>query len=251
VQRLTDAFRENEGRPPRVLVAKVGQDGHDRGQKVVASAFSDLGFSVDIGPLFATPAEAARQAAAARAANLPWRVAYRNAIGAATFVDHKVLGGLGSFVNRHAYGAATLLDPVTGKRVAQHAMTTGGKKGLTGFSFPVPRRLEDIIKYALLERERLGSTGFGGGVAIPHAKLPGLDRMCGVVVLLDLDTDEFVFYGTTCADRNTGRSDTTKNNNNRWGNITSPSRTNNNQKYTAVQTCTHTMHLVFSSWDSM
>ncbi len=62
VQRLTDAFRENEGRPPRVLVAKVGQDGHDRGQKVVASAFSDLGFSVDIGPLFATPAEAARQA---------------------------------------------------------------------------------------------------------------------------------------------------------------------------------------------
>ena len=50
-------------------------------------------------------------------------------------------------------GAATLLDPVTGKRVAQHAMTTGGKKGLTGFSFPVPRRLEDIIKYALLERE--------------------------------------------------------------------------------------------------
>ena len=55
-------------------------------------------------------AEAARQAAAARAANLPWRIAYRNAIGAATFVDHKVLGGLGSFVNRHAYGAATLVD---------------------------------------------------------------------------------------------------------------------------------------------
>ncbi len=47
---------------PRILVAKVGQDGHDRGQKVIASAFADLGFDVDIGPLFATPEEAARQA---------------------------------------------------------------------------------------------------------------------------------------------------------------------------------------------
>jgi methylmalonyl-CoA mutase len=62
VQRMTSAFRENEGRAPRVLVAKVGQDGHDRGQKVIASAFSDLGFAVDVGPLFATPAEAAQQA---------------------------------------------------------------------------------------------------------------------------------------------------------------------------------------------
>jgi methylmalonyl-CoA mutase len=56
------AFEANEGRRPRILVAKVGQDGHDRGQKVIASAFADLGFDVDIGPLFATPAEAARQA---------------------------------------------------------------------------------------------------------------------------------------------------------------------------------------------
>ena len=62
VQRMTAAFTENEGRPPRVLVSKVGQDGHDRGQKVVASAFSDLGFDVDVGPLFATPDEAAQQA---------------------------------------------------------------------------------------------------------------------------------------------------------------------------------------------
>ena len=54
--------RQNEGRRPRILVAKIGQDGHDRGQKVIASAFADLGFDVDIGPLFATPAEAARQA---------------------------------------------------------------------------------------------------------------------------------------------------------------------------------------------
>ncbi|MDB5650384.1 MAG: methylmalonyl-CoA mutase [Hyphomicrobiales bacterium] len=64
VQRVTQAFMENEGRKPRILVAKVGQDGHDRGQKVIASAFSDLGFEVDIGPLFATPEEAAAQAVA-------------------------------------------------------------------------------------------------------------------------------------------------------------------------------------------
>jgi len=62
VQKLVQQFEADEGRRPRILVAKVGQDGHDRGQKVIASAFADLGFDVDIGPLFATSAEAARQA---------------------------------------------------------------------------------------------------------------------------------------------------------------------------------------------
>ncbi len=62
VQKLVSEFEVNEGRRPRILVAKIGQDGHDRGQKVIASAFADLGFDVDIGPLFATSAEAARQA---------------------------------------------------------------------------------------------------------------------------------------------------------------------------------------------
>ncbi len=62
VQKLVEAFEENDGRRPRILVAKMGQDGHDRGQKVIASAFADLGFDVDIGPLFQTPEEAARQA---------------------------------------------------------------------------------------------------------------------------------------------------------------------------------------------
>ncbi|MFO0407427.1 MAG: methylmalonyl-CoA mutase [Labrys sp. (in: a-proteobacteria)] len=65
VQRVldaTEAFARNEGRRPRILVAKIGQDGHDRGQKVIATAFADLGFDVDIGPLFATPEEVARQA---------------------------------------------------------------------------------------------------------------------------------------------------------------------------------------------
>jgi methylmalonyl-CoA mutase len=58
----TDEFAKAEGRRPRILVAKMGQDGHDRGQKVIATAFADLGFDVDVGPLFQTPAEVARQA---------------------------------------------------------------------------------------------------------------------------------------------------------------------------------------------
>jgi methylmalonyl-CoA mutase len=62
VMGLVEAFERADGRRPRILVAKIGQDGHDRGQKVIASAFADLGFDVDIGPLFSTPEEVARQA---------------------------------------------------------------------------------------------------------------------------------------------------------------------------------------------
>ncbi len=61
-QKLAGKFAEMDGRRPRILVAKLGQDGHDRGAKVIATSFADLGFDVDIGPLFQTPAEAARQA---------------------------------------------------------------------------------------------------------------------------------------------------------------------------------------------
>lgn len=62
VREMTEEFLENEGRRPRIMVAKMGQDGHDRGAKVVASSYADLGFDVDIGPLFQTPAETAAQA---------------------------------------------------------------------------------------------------------------------------------------------------------------------------------------------
>jgi methylmalonyl-CoA mutase len=62
VQKLADDFEKREGRRPRILIAKMGQDGHDRGAKVIATAFADLGFDVDIGPLFQTPEETARQA---------------------------------------------------------------------------------------------------------------------------------------------------------------------------------------------
>jgi methylmalonyl-CoA mutase len=61
-QQMTDEFAKREGRRPRIMVAKMGQDGHDRGAKVVATGYADMGFDVDMGPLFQTPAEAAKQA---------------------------------------------------------------------------------------------------------------------------------------------------------------------------------------------
>ena len=60
--RMADEFAKMEGRRPRIMVAKMGQDGHDRGAKVVATGYADIGFDVDMGPLFQTPAEAAKQA---------------------------------------------------------------------------------------------------------------------------------------------------------------------------------------------
>ncbi len=62
IRKMTDEFENNFGRRPRILIAKMGQDGHDRGSKVIATAFADMGFDVDIGPLFQTPEETARQA---------------------------------------------------------------------------------------------------------------------------------------------------------------------------------------------
>jgi methylmalonyl-CoA mutase len=62
IQKKVDDFAKKAGRRPRLLVAKLGQDGHDRGAKIIATAFADMGFDVDIGPLFQTPAEAAREA---------------------------------------------------------------------------------------------------------------------------------------------------------------------------------------------
>ena len=62
VIQLSDKFSENQGRRPRILIAKVGQDGHDRGAKVIASSFADMGFDVDIGPLFQSPNDVVKQA---------------------------------------------------------------------------------------------------------------------------------------------------------------------------------------------
>ena len=62
VIKMAAAFEKTDGRRPRILIAKMGQDGHDRGQKVIVSAFADMGFDVDVGPLFSTPEEVAQQA---------------------------------------------------------------------------------------------------------------------------------------------------------------------------------------------
>jgi methylmalonyl-CoA mutase len=62
VRGMTDAFDTREGRRPRIMIVKMGQDGHDRGAKVISTAFADMGFDVDIGPLFQTPEEAAQDA---------------------------------------------------------------------------------------------------------------------------------------------------------------------------------------------
>jgi len=71
VRDLTDEFAEREGRRPRIMIAKMGQDGHDRGAKVVATAYADMGFDVDVGPLFQTPEETAKQAVLDRYSKLP------------------------------------------------------------------------------------------------------------------------------------------------------------------------------------
>jgi methylmalonyl-CoA mutase len=102
-RQLSDLFAEKNGRRPRILIAKLGQDGHDRGAKVIATSFADLGFDVDIGPLFQTPKEAARQAAendvhilgisslaAGHKTLVPQTIAELNAIGRG---DIKVIAG--------------------------------------------------------------------------------------------------------------------------------------------------------------
>ncbi|TYB41787.1 methylmalonyl-CoA mutase [Actinomadura chibensis] len=123
----TAAFAEAEGRRPRILVAKMGQDGHDRGQKVIATGFADLGFDVDVGPLFQTPAEVARQAVEAdvhvvgvnslAAGHLTLVPALREELAALGRSDIMiVVGGVippGDFAELRAAGAAAIFGPGT------------------------------------------------------------------------------------------------------------------------------------------
>ncbi|MFC4048138.1 methylmalonyl-CoA mutase [Actinomadura syzygii] len=123
----TAAFEEAEGRRPRILVAKMGQDGHDRGQKVIATGFADLGFDVDVGPLFQTPAEVARQAVEAdvhvvgvnslAAGHLTLVPALRAELAALGREDIMiVVGGVippGDFAELRAAGAAAIFGPGT------------------------------------------------------------------------------------------------------------------------------------------
>jgi methylmalonyl-CoA mutase len=124
---LVEKFAEAEGRRPRILVAKMGQDGHDRGQKVIATAFADLGFDVDVGALFQTPDEVARQAVEAdvhivgisslAAGHLTLVPALRAALDEAGREDIMiVVGGVipaGDFEALHEAGAAAVFPPGT------------------------------------------------------------------------------------------------------------------------------------------
>ena len=125
--RLVERFAEADGRRPRILVAMMGQDGHDRGQKVIATAFADIGFDVDVGSLFSTPEEVARQAAdndvhvvgvsSLAAGHLTLVPALRNALSAVGRPDIMiVVGGVippGDFDQLRAAGAAAIYPPGT------------------------------------------------------------------------------------------------------------------------------------------
>ncbi|MGC2655802.1 MAG: methylmalonyl-CoA mutase family protein, partial [Mycobacterium sp.] len=124
---LVEKFAEADGRRPRILVAKMGQDGHDRGQKVIATAFADIGFDVDVGSLFSTPDEVARQAAdndvhvigvsSLAAGHLTLVPALRDALAEVGRSDIMiVVGGVippGDFDELHAAGAAAIFPPGT------------------------------------------------------------------------------------------------------------------------------------------
>ncbi|SOJ54904.1 putative methylmalonyl-CoA mutase large subunit [Mycobacterium simulans] len=124
---LAEKFAEADGRRPRILVAKMGQDGHDRGQKVIATAFADIGFDVDVGSLFSTPEEVARQAAdndvhvigvsSLAAGHLTLVPALRDALAEAGRPDIMiVVGGVippGDFDELYAAGAAAIFPPGT------------------------------------------------------------------------------------------------------------------------------------------
>lgn len=124
---LVEKFAEADGRRPRILVAKMGQDGHDRGQKVIATAFADIGFDVDVGSLFSTPDEVARQAAdndvhvigvsSLAAGHLTLVPALRDALADVGRPDIMiVVGGVippGDFDELHAAGAAAIFPPGT------------------------------------------------------------------------------------------------------------------------------------------
>nr|HRD14436.1 methylmalonyl-CoA mutase [Mycobacterium sp.] len=125
--KLVEKFAEADGRRPRILVAKMGQDGHDRGQKVIATAFADIGFDVDVGSLFSTPEEVARQAAdndvhvvgvsSLAAGHLTLVPALRDALAAVGRPDIMiVVGGVippGDFAELYSAGATAIFPPGT------------------------------------------------------------------------------------------------------------------------------------------
>jgi methylmalonyl-CoA mutase len=133
-----DAFIAEEGRRPRIMIAKLGQDGHDRGAKVVASAFADLGFDIDIGPLFQTPEEAARHAVENDV----------HAVGCSSLAaGHKTL--VPAIIKAlHEQGADDIITFVGGVIPAQDydALYQAGAKGIFGPGTPIPVAAREVLK---------------------------------------------------------------------------------------------------------
>jgi methylmalonyl-CoA mutase len=133
------AFAEANGRRPRVLLAKLGQDGHDRGAKVVATAFADLGFDVDIGPLFQTPEECARQAIEndVHAIGVSTLAAGHKTLVPAVIAELRRLGGgdicvfVGGVIPRQDYDA----------------LFEAGVKGVYGPGTPIPVSAKDVLAH--------------------------------------------------------------------------------------------------------
>jgi len=140
-----ETFAAEQGRRPRIMVAKLGQDGHDRGAKVVASAFADLGFDVDIGPLFQTPDEAARHAVENDV----------HAIGVSTLAaGHKTL--VPQLISAlKAQGADDIVVFVGGVIPAQDYdfLFNAGAAGIFGPGTPIPAAAREVLAQI---RKRLG-----------------------------------------------------------------------------------------------
>ena len=132
-------FAKEQGRQPRVLIAKLGQDGHDRGAKVVATAFADLGFDVDIGPLFQTPEECARQAIENDV----------HAVGVSTLAaGHKTL--VPAIVNSlREQGGGEIIVFVGGviPRQDYEFLLAAGVKGIYGPGTPIPASAKDVLEH--------------------------------------------------------------------------------------------------------
>ncbi len=138
LQREIAAFADEQGRRPRVMIAKLGQDGHDRGAKVVATAFADLGFDVDIGPLFQTPEECARQAIENDV----------HAVGVSTLAaGHRTL--VPAIIDElRKQGAGDIVVFVGGVIPQQdyEFLYTAGVKGIYGPGTPIPTSAKDVLE---------------------------------------------------------------------------------------------------------
>jgi methylmalonyl-CoA mutase len=132
------AFAEQEGRRPRVMIAKLGQDGHDRGAKVVSTAFADLGFDVDIGPLFQTPEECARQAIENDV----------HAVGVSTLAaGHKTLvpAIIQALKDQGADDIVVFVGGVIPVQDYDH-LYEAGVKGIYGPGTPIPASAKDVLE---------------------------------------------------------------------------------------------------------